>query len=237
MAYTWLSHDAYLAASFERFRPPLHMHVPRLSAECHLPCRARELLGREQDPPGNNASCNIHPLEACPTISLCKSLKHVDVCAWFLCVAMMQHVWHEACQLLPWRTSEGVYAAASSHQTGKTGMHGRTRVRVTGSGPMKSMPVLSVARHRGSSSGQGAVTRPPPVTKDTPLRTVLSPPYQPHPASRDVRTGRLRAAEALSRHAERGLPTTCTAHLYNCCCTQYMSVLCWTGLPWLILSA
>eukprot|EP00955_Chlamydomonas_euryale_P050601 354603-Chlamydomonas_euryale.AAC.3 len=41
------------------------------------------------------------------------------------------------------------------------------RVRVTGSGPTKGMPVLSVARQKGSSNRQGA------VTKGTPLRTVL----------------------------------------------------------------
>eukprot|EP00955_Chlamydomonas_euryale_P094338 364848-Chlamydomonas_euryale.AAC.15 len=34
----------------------------------------------------------------------------------------------------------------------------RVRVRVTGSGPKKGMPVLSSARQRGSSSGVGAVT-------------------------------------------------------------------------------
>eukprot|EP00955_Chlamydomonas_euryale_P113979 366245-Chlamydomonas_euryale.AAC.14 len=57
-------------------------------------------------------------------------------------------------------------------------VHAALRVRGTGSGSTKDMPVLSVARQRVSSSGQGA------VTKGTPLRTVLShpiptPPHQP----------------------------------------------------------
>eukprot|EP00955_Chlamydomonas_euryale_P089388 364462-Chlamydomonas_euryale.AAC.8 len=54
----------------------------------------------------------------------------------------------------------------------------RDRVRATGSGPMQGVPVLSVARQRGSSSGLGT------VAKRTPLRTVLNhpiptPPRQP----------------------------------------------------------
>eukprot|EP00955_Chlamydomonas_euryale_P108095 365817-Chlamydomonas_euryale.AAC.29 len=78
-------------------------------------------------------------------------------------------------------------------------MHG-VRARVTGSGPIRGMYVLSAARQRGSSSGLSAVTTATPLQSSA-IR------YQPHPANRDMRTGR-RAAKALSRHAERSLPTT-----------------------------
>eukprot|EP00955_Chlamydomonas_euryale_P113538 366225-Chlamydomonas_euryale.AAC.17 len=58
----------------------------------------------------------------------------------------------------------------------------RVRVRVTGSGPVKGMPVLSVAR-RGSSSGLGAVTKgnkplhspaPPLTNPASPRRMVVA---------------------------------------------------------------
>eukprot|EP00955_Chlamydomonas_euryale_P084764 364003-Chlamydomonas_euryale.AAC.12 len=56
--------------------------------------------------------------------------------------------------------------------------HVRVRIRVTGSGYTRGMPVWSVTRRRGSSSGLGD------VTKVTPMRTVLShriqtPPRRP----------------------------------------------------------
>eukprot|EP00955_Chlamydomonas_euryale_P098279 365130-Chlamydomonas_euryale.AAC.30 len=62
------------------------------------------------------------------------------------------------------------------------------------------MPVLSAARQRGSSIGLLQRERHC-------ARSWATPPPHPTPANRYVRKGR-RAAKALTRHVERGLPTT-----------------------------
>eukprot|EP00955_Chlamydomonas_euryale_P118800 366560-Chlamydomonas_euryale.AAC.9 len=68
-------------------------------------------------------------------------------------------------------------------------------------GPEKGTNVISAARQTGPDSGLGA------VTNGALLCVALSHPRPPRHANQEANTGR-RAETALSRHVDRGLPTT-----------------------------
>eukprot|EP00955_Chlamydomonas_euryale_P071242 361005-Chlamydomonas_euryale.AAC.12 len=76
----------------------------------------------------------------------------------------------------------------------------RVRLRVTGSGPTKDMPVLSASKRGDGTAGRA----PPGTTKGTPRRAVLSHPHKHHPANQHGGAG-FRATTALSHHGSRPL--------------------------------